>query len=247
MTGGAVSTTGIAGFTLGGGLGWLMAKHGLAADNLERVELVTAAGEVLDVDADSHPDLFWALRGGGGNFGVATSFTYRAAPGADDRRRVHRASVRGRARAAALLPRRGRWLLRRSERVGRARARTGRLRHEARGPRRLPHRRAGASAERELEPFKSVGLAADGRGRAHAVPGDEHAPRRRLPGRIAQLLAFELHPGAYRRADRHRRRAVRGRPVADDGDPARALPRRRHARRRRPPRRYRIATKAGTS
>jgi FAD/FMN-containing dehydrogenase len=80
VTGGAVSTTGIAGLTLGGGLGWLMAKHGLAADNLLGVELVTAAGEVLDVDASSHPDLFWALRGGGGNFGVATSFTYRLHP-----------------------------------------------------------------------------------------------------------------------------------------------------------------------
>jgi FAD/FMN-containing dehydrogenase len=80
VTGGAVSTTGIAGLTLGGGLGWLMAKHGLAADNLLAVELVTAAGEVLEVDAASHPDLFWALRGGGGNFGVATSFTYRVHP-----------------------------------------------------------------------------------------------------------------------------------------------------------------------
>ncbi len=77
VTGGVVSTTGIAGYTLGGGLGWLMAKHGLAADNLLAVELVTAGGEVLDVDAASHPDLYWALRGGGGNFGVATSFTYR--------------------------------------------------------------------------------------------------------------------------------------------------------------------------
>jgi FAD/FMN-containing dehydrogenase len=80
VTGGAISTTGIAGFTLGGGLGWLMGKHGLAADNLLAVELVTADGEVLEVDADSHPDLFWALRGGGGNFGVATSFTYRVHP-----------------------------------------------------------------------------------------------------------------------------------------------------------------------
>ncbi len=80
VTGGAISTTGIAGLTLGGGLGWLMAKYGLAADNLLAVELVTADGEVLDVDADSHPDLFWALRGGGGNFGVATSFTYRLHP-----------------------------------------------------------------------------------------------------------------------------------------------------------------------
>jgi FAD/FMN-containing dehydrogenase len=80
VTGGLVSTTGIAGYTLGGGLGWLMAQHGLAADNLLAVELVTAAGDVLNVDAVSHPDLFWALRGGGGNFGVATSFTYRLHP-----------------------------------------------------------------------------------------------------------------------------------------------------------------------
>jgi FAD/FMN-containing dehydrogenase len=77
VTGGAVSTTGVAGYTLGGGLGWLMAKYGLAADNLLAVELVTAEGDVLRVDAGSHPDLFWGLRGGGGNFGVATSFTFR--------------------------------------------------------------------------------------------------------------------------------------------------------------------------
>ena len=80
VTGGLISTTGIAGYTLGGGLGWLMGKYGLAADNLLAVELVTADGEVLEVDAASHPDLFWALRGGGGNFGVATSFTYRMHP-----------------------------------------------------------------------------------------------------------------------------------------------------------------------
>jgi FAD/FMN-containing dehydrogenase len=80
VTGGAVSTTGIAGLTLGGGLGWLMAKFGLAADNLLALGLVTAEGQVLDVGAASHPDLFWALRGGGGNFGVATSFTYRLHP-----------------------------------------------------------------------------------------------------------------------------------------------------------------------
>jgi FAD/FMN-containing dehydrogenase len=78
VTGGAVSSTGIAGLTLGGGLGWLMAKFGLAADNLLAAELVTADGELLDVDASSH--LFWALHGGGGNFGVVTSFTYRLHP-----------------------------------------------------------------------------------------------------------------------------------------------------------------------
>ena len=79
-TGGVISTTGIAGLTLGGGLGWMMATHGLAVDNLQSVELVTAAGDVLSVTADDHPDLFWALRGGGGNFGVAASFEYRLHP-----------------------------------------------------------------------------------------------------------------------------------------------------------------------
>src|SRR5712691_10986552 len=80
VTGGAISSTGIAGLTLGGGLGWLMAKHGLAADNLLAVELVNADGDVLDVTEASDPDLFWALRGGGGNFGIATTFTYRLHP-----------------------------------------------------------------------------------------------------------------------------------------------------------------------
>lgn len=80
VTGGAVSTTGIAGLTLGGGLGWLLGKHGLAADNLLAVELVTADGMITDVTASSDPDLFWALRGGGGNFGVAASLTYRLHP-----------------------------------------------------------------------------------------------------------------------------------------------------------------------
>jgi FAD/FMN-containing dehydrogenase len=80
VTGGVVSTTGIAGLTLGGGLGWLMSKHGLAADNLIGVELVTADGDTLQVDAASHSDLFWAVRGGGGNFGVVTKLTYRLHP-----------------------------------------------------------------------------------------------------------------------------------------------------------------------
>jgi FAD/FMN-containing dehydrogenase len=80
VTGGAISTTGIAGFTLGGGLGWLMAKHGFACDNLLSVELVTADGRILDVNDESDPDLSWALRGGGGNFGIAASFKYRLHP-----------------------------------------------------------------------------------------------------------------------------------------------------------------------
>ncbi len=79
-TGGVVSTTGIAGLTLGGGEGWLMGKYGLTIDNLLAVEIVTATGEVVTASAEENQDLFWALRGGGGNFGVATSFEYQAHP-----------------------------------------------------------------------------------------------------------------------------------------------------------------------
>jgi FAD/FMN-containing dehydrogenase len=80
VTGGVVSSTGIAGLTLGGGLGWLMGKYGLALDNLRSVELVTAQGKVVRASRDEEPDLFWAVRGGGGNFGVATSFEYQLHP-----------------------------------------------------------------------------------------------------------------------------------------------------------------------
>jgi FAD/FMN-containing dehydrogenase len=79
-TGGVVSSTGVGGLTLGGGLGWLLGKHGLAIDNLRSVQLVTAEGRVVTASTDENPDLFWGVRGGGGNFGVATSLEYALHP-----------------------------------------------------------------------------------------------------------------------------------------------------------------------
>jgi FAD/FMN-containing dehydrogenase len=77
VTGGFISTTGIAGLTLGGGIGWLTRMAGLSSDNLVAVEVVTADGRIVRASADENSDLFWAIRGGGGNFGVVTSFEYQ--------------------------------------------------------------------------------------------------------------------------------------------------------------------------
>jgi FAD/FMN-containing dehydrogenase len=79
-TGGQVSHTGIAGLTLGGGLGYLMGKHGATCDNVLSLDVITADGEALVASEEQNPDLFWAMRGAGGNFGIVTSFQYRLHP-----------------------------------------------------------------------------------------------------------------------------------------------------------------------
>jgi len=78
--GGVVSTTGVAGLTLGGGLGWLRSKHGLSIDNILAVDIVTADGQIRTASKSENADLFWGIRGGGGNFGIITSFVYQLHP-----------------------------------------------------------------------------------------------------------------------------------------------------------------------
>jgi FAD/FMN-containing dehydrogenase len=104
---GSSADVGVTGYTLGGGLGWLARRHGLAADSVLRAQVVTADGDVVTADADRHPDLFWALRGGGGSFGVVTALEFRLHPVS----RVYAGTVAfGRERAAEAIAFYRRWI-----------------------------------------------------------------------------------------------------------------------------------------
>ena len=212
VTGGAVSTTGIAGLTLGGGLGWLMAKHGLAADNLLGVELVTAAGEVLEVDAVLAPGPVLGAARRRRELRRRHLAHLPPAPRRHGHRGPDRPPDRRRSRPAPLLPRRRGRGVGRPDGLRRAGARAGRLRDQARGAGRLPCGRPGRGRAR-AGAVQGVRIAAHDRGRPDAVPRDEHAAGRRVPRRRAQLLALELHPGPAGRPHRHRRRAVRLHPL----------------------------------
>ena len=223
VTGGAISSTGVGGYTLGGGLGWLMSTQGLSSDNLIGVELVTAAGEVLDVTDETHPDLMWALRGGGGNFGVATALRYRlhhqpmvvggiiAHPidAARDLLRFYRDAVENCPDEVSAF-------------AGLVHAPDGSGMKLAAM---LVCHTDPERADAELAPFLEFGSPVVTQVAADAVSGDEHAAGRGLPQGRAQLLALELHDRAVGRADRHGHPAVRDDPLADVGDPVRALPR----------------------
>ena len=236
VTGGAVSSTGIAGLTLGGGLGWLMGKYGLAADNLIGAEMVTAQGEVIFVDETEYPDLLWALRGGGGNFGVVTSLTYRLHPvntitggliahpfdAAPELLRFYRDAVAHASDDLTVF-------------AGLVHAPDGSGHKLAAFV--VCHLGDPESAQEELAPFTGFGSPLMAQVGPMPYPVMNTLLDGGYPKGSLNYWLVELHQRAERRADRHLRRAVRERPVADDGDAVRALPRRGApaSTRRRPP------------
>ena len=223
VTGGVVSTTGIAGLTLGGGFGWTMSKTGLAVDNLISAEVVTADGSVLTASESEHADLFWGLRGGGGNFGVVTWFEYRLQPvgpivtggliahpleAAGDVLRFARDQIPNLPDELVVFPV---------------------LVHSPDGAAKLAafligHVGSAEQAERDMAPWLEFGSPLDVQVGPMPYTVAQLAPRRRLPEGRAELLEGRVPLRAERRGHRHDGGAVRGLPLADVGDRARALP-----------------------
>ena len=224
VTGGVVSSTGVAGLTLGGGLGWLMGKHGLALDNLRSVELVTAEGKVLRASKDEEPELFWALRGGGGNFGVATSFEFQLHPVGPtviggliahpfDRARECSSSIATpRSPCRTSTPCSAAWCMR------------GWIGREARGHRRVLLRAGGRGREGDAA-AQAVRRAGHGCGRPDPLQPAQRHVGRGLPEGRAQLLEVELPQRAERPGHRYDGVVLCRVPHADGGDAAGALPR----------------------
>ena len=229
-TGGVVSSTGVAGLTLGGGLGWLMGRHGMAVDSLKSASIVDASGEVIRTSADAHPDLFWAIRGGGGNFGIAAWLDFELYPVGP----ILTAGPVLHPFAAA------RDVLRFFRDL------TANLPDEFSAFGGLIHAPDGSggklaaiivchcgdleSGRVATEPVKKFGTPCGRCHRADAVLGGEYAVRRRLPARRAQLLEVQLPRHAERRGHRPADRPVRVLSVTDERFVSRALPWRRHAR-----------------
>ena len=208
--GGRVTTTGLGGFTTGGGYGWTSSKYGLACDNLVSAEVVLADGRVVRASEREHADLFWGIRGGSGNFGIVTEFEFRLHP-------LGPTVLAGLMvfpvdRAPEVLPR--------LARLGRRRARRGvhRLRRDHRAARAV--RPGGAARPAGARHTRALRRRPGGRGGGGAAaqgPRPRRGPRRpdalhRLPGgprparpaRLPQLRARRVHVRVQRRRDRRR-------------------------------------------
>ena len=198
---GSSPDVGVAGYSLGGGMGWLARSRGLSANSVTAVEVVTADGRLVRADRDNEPDLFWAVRGGGGNFGVVTALEIQLLRDARPLRRRDVLAGRAGGRGAARLAR-----------VGRDRARHG---HVARPDPALPADpgRPRAPARQQLRRRRGRVHGTGGRGRrarraaARARPGDGH-----VRGRAADGAAAPAHGSAQARAGRRRRDVPRRPP-----------------------------------
>ena len=223
-TGGTVGDTGIAGLTLGGGFGWLEGKFGMTVDNLIGADVVLASGKLVRASEHENPDLFWALRGGGGNFGIVTSFKYRLHdvgptivgglvvhpfPRATEALRFYNEFMR-------TAP---------DELVAAAVLMTGPDGNKACGIA-VAYMGDVAEGERIVAPIKAVRPARARRDRADAIPVAAESARAGHASEPAELLEGGIHPRAVRRCDRPRGRRLYSRALADLVHPVLSDPRR---------------------